>query len=108
MRCARWLRRRDRAGRVLAVPNQTPGLLESLGLTRELADATAWAVEPGGERFGGAAAVNRALAEIGGSWAVAARAYRVAPVRWVEDAAYRWVARNRPSLARWWGDPPEV
>ena len=35
---ARWVRRRDRAGRVLAVANQTPGALERYGVTREEAD----------------------------------------------------------------------
>jgi predicted DCC family thiol-disulfide oxidoreductase YuxK len=93
---------------VLAVNNQTPGLLESSGLTREQADATVWVVEPGGGRSAGAAAVNRALAELPGIWPIVARGYRLPPVRWVEDAAYGWVARNRHRLARWWGDPPEA
>ena len=108
MRCARWLRRRAPAGRVLAIPNQAPGLLKSVGLTREQADARVWAVEPEGARLGGAAAVNRALAELGGGWALLARAYRLPPLRRLEDAAYGWVARRRHRLARWWGDPPEA
>jgi acetyl esterase len=108
VRSARWLRRRDRAGRVLALPNQTPGLLESSGLTREQADARVWALEPGGALVGGAAAVNRALAELGGGWALIAGAYRLPPLRALEDATYRWVARHRHQLARWWGDPPDA
>ena len=108
MRCVRWLRRRDRAGRVLAHHNRVPGLLERLGLTRAQVDASVWAVEPGGARLGGAAAANRVLQELAGPWPLVARAYRLPPVRVLEDALYRWVAHNRHRLARYWGDPPEA
>jgi predicted DCC family thiol-disulfide oxidoreductase YuxK len=108
VRCARWLRRRDRAGRVLALHNRTPGLLERLGLTRAQVDESVWVVEPGGAQFGGAAAANRALAELGGGWPLVARAYRLPPVRALEELLYRWVARHRPRMARFWADPPEA
>jgi len=63
---------------------------------------------PDGRRWVAAAAVNRALVEVGGVWGVVGRLYWVPPVRWVEDVGYRWVARNRGRLARFWGDPPEL
>jgi predicted DCC family thiol-disulfide oxidoreductase YuxK len=88
------------AGRVLVLPSQTPGLIERLGITRIAADSVAWAVEPAGTKFGGAAAVNRVLSELGGFWAIVAQAYRVPPFRWLEDRGYRWMADNRPRLAR--------
>ena len=93
MRWSRWLRRRDRAGRVSAIGAETPELV---------------AVAPGGRRWVKAAAVNRALVEVGGPWGGVGRLYAVPPVRWVEDVVYRWVARHRAGLARFWGDPPEI
>jgi predicted DCC family thiol-disulfide oxidoreductase YuxK len=93
VRWSRWLRRRDRAGRVSAIAAETPQLV---------------AVAPDGRRWEQAAAVNRALVEVGGFWGGVGRLYGVRPVRWVEDAVYAWVARNRSWLARLWGDPPEI
>jgi len=93
VRWARWLRRRDRAGRVSAIGAETPELV---------------AVAPDGQRWERAAALNRALVEVGGPWGVVGRAYGVPPLRWLEDAVYGWVARHRARLARFWGDPPEL
>jgi len=93
VRWARWLRRRDRAGRVLAVAGRIPELV---------------AVAPGGERWTRAAAVNRALVEVSGGWGVVGRLYRWPAVGWVEDRVYSWVARHRGALAGVWGDPPEM
>jgi len=93
VRWSRWLRRRDRAGRVSAIAAETLELV---------------AVVPDGRRWVQAAAVNRALVEVGGLWATVGRLYGVPPVRWVEDAVYAWVARHRAGLARFWGDPPEL
>jgi predicted DCC family thiol-disulfide oxidoreductase YuxK len=84
---------------VLVLPSQTPGLIEALGLTRIAADSEAWAVEPSGKKFGGAAAVNRVLGELGGVWMIVARAYRVPLFRWLEDRGYRWIAENRSRFA---------
>jgi predicted DCC family thiol-disulfide oxidoreductase YuxK len=90
---------------VLALPNQTPGVIRRHGLSRSQVDAGAWTVEPDGRRLGGAAAVNRVLRELGGGWALVSRAYGLAPVGWLEEMGYRWVVRNRHRLSRW-GDPP--
>ena len=89
---ARWVRRRDRAGRVLAVANQAPGALERYGVTRQEADRAAWTVEPAGRRLEGAAAINRVLAELGGGWRAMAALYRARPVAAAEEAFYRWFA----------------
>jgi predicted DCC family thiol-disulfide oxidoreductase YuxK len=92
---ARWVRRRDRAGRVLAIANQQRGVLARYGITRDEADRAAWIIEKDGGRAEGAAAVNRVMHDVGGGWALVARAYRLRPVAVVEEAVYRWFARNR-------------
>lgn len=97
-RTARWVERQDRRGRLSVRPNQEAGLIESVGLTREDVARAAWAVEPGGRRFEGAAAINRVLAELGGAWSVVGWLYRVPPLRWVEDRYYARAARRRA----WW------
>ncbi len=78
-------------------PNQELGLIESLGLTREEVDRASWAVG-GGERFEGAAGINRVLRELGGGWRVLGSLYLVPPVGWLENRYYRRVARRRS----WW------
>jgi predicted DCC family thiol-disulfide oxidoreductase YuxK len=97
-RLAEWVRRRDEKGRVDVRPNQEEGLIERLGLSRDEVDKASWAVEPGGKRFEGAAGINRVLSELGGGWSALSSLYRVPPLRWVEDAYYRRVARRR----RWY------
>ena len=103
---ARWVRRRDRAGRVLAIANQKRGVLARYRITREEADRAAWVIRPDGVRSEGAAAVNRMWSEVGGGWSVLARAGGLRPVAAVEEAVYRWFARNRPSFQRF-GVRPE-
>ena len=102
---ARWVRRRDRAGRVLAIANQKRGVLARYGMTREEADRGAWTID-GEARLEGAAAVNRVCREMGGGWAAVARGYGLRPVAIVEEAVYRWFARNRSSFHRF-GVRPE-
>jgi predicted DCC family thiol-disulfide oxidoreductase YuxK len=103
---ARWLRRRDRTSRVLVIPYQKRGALERYRITREEALRAAWAVDRDGRRWEGAAAVNRAFREIGGGWTKLAGPYRFAPVAALEDALYRWFAKNRPRFHRF-GVRPE-
>jgi predicted DCC family thiol-disulfide oxidoreductase YuxK len=97
---ARWVRRRDRAGRVLVIPSQTRGVLGRYGITREEAGRAAWAIDREGRRWEGAGAVNRMLRELGGGWSALAAPYRLTPVGALEEAAYRWFARNRPRFHR--------
>ena len=103
---ARWVRRRDRAGRVLVVANQKPGVLERYGVTREEADRAAWTVDRNGSRLEGAAAINRVLKELGGGWPVLAAPYRLRPLAALEESFYRWFARNRSRFHRF-GVTPE-
>jgi predicted DCC family thiol-disulfide oxidoreductase YuxK len=83
---------------VLAKPNQDPGLVERLGLTREQVDRAIWTVDPAGRKLTAAAAANRVLEELRWPWPWVAALYRVPPLAWLEEAAYRWVARNRHRL----------
>jgi predicted DCC family thiol-disulfide oxidoreductase YuxK len=97
---ARWVRRRDRAGRVLAIANQKRGVLSRYGLTRKEVDRAAWTVGRDGQRSQGAAAVNRVMQEVGRPWSALAAAYRLAPVAALEEAVYRSFARHRSSFHR--------
>jgi predicted DCC family thiol-disulfide oxidoreductase YuxK len=91
---------------VLAVANQKRGVLSRHGLTREEVDRAAWTIERSGSRSEGAAAVNRVLRELGGRWSMLAAAYRVRPLAALEEAVYRWFARNRSRFQRF-GVRPE-
>jgi len=97
---ARWVRRRDGAGRVRAIASQKPGVLERYGVTREEADRAAWTVDAEGRRLEGAAAINRVLQELGGASAAVASLYRVPPVAATEEAFYRWFAPRRSRFHR--------
>lgn len=93
---------------MLAIPSQASGVAERYGLTREELDRAGWAIERDGTRHCGAAAVNRALAELGGGWARLAAAYRLPPVRALEDAVYEVVVRTRHWLGYLTRTPPEL
>jgi predicted DCC family thiol-disulfide oxidoreductase YuxK len=73
-------------------------MAERLGLTREELDRGAWAVEPHGRKFEGAAAINRVLRELGGGWRMLGSLYLFPPIGWVQDRYYPRVARRRA----WW------
>ncbi len=94
-RYVRWLRVRDKASRVLALPNQTPGLIERYALTREAVDYEVWAVDTCGCKYAGAAAINRVLRELGGRWVWFELLYQCPPFRWLEEHVYRIFARYR-------------
>src|SRR2546429_9977734 len=95
---ARWVRRRDRAGRVLVVANQKPGILERYGVTREEADRAAWTIDRSGKRLQGAAAINRVLEELGGGRAGPAAPYPLRPVAAPGEGFFRWVATQSPPI----------
>ena len=95
------MRARDSGSRVLALPSQTPGLVEQYGVTRTRPERELWAIDGNGRLFAGAAAVNRILFELGKPWTYVAQAYRFAPLRWAENLAYRWVANHRSLLGFW-------
>jgi len=102
---ARWVRRRDPAGRVLVIANQKPGVLARYGLSRADADRAAWTIDLQGH-LEGAAAINRVLREMGGTWQWLAGLYRVKPLAGLEEVGYRWFARNRSRFRRF-GVQPE-
>lgn len=85
---------------MLAIANQKAGVLDRYAITREQADRAAWTIDAGGRRLEGAAAINRALAELGGAGAVIAWPYRLRPVAAMEEAAYRWFAPRRSRFHR--------
>ncbi|TMC15228.1 MAG: DUF393 domain-containing protein [Chloroflexi bacterium] len=103
----RWLRARDRAGRVSALPNQIPGLRARFGLTKRDVRRTAWTIDGEGTRLSGARAINRVLRELGGGWRLLSAVLGAAPIVWLEDAIYSMVARHRHALSRWWSTQPE-
>ncbi|HEY1455446.1 MAG TPA: DCC1-like thiol-disulfide oxidoreductase family protein [Candidatus Dormibacteraeota bacterium] len=103
---ARWVRRRDRTGRVLVIPNQKSGVLETYRISREEADRSAWAVDGTGRRWEGAAAINRALRHLGGYPAWLAAVYALRPAAAAEEALYRWFAPRRSRFHRF-GVRPE-
>jgi predicted DCC family thiol-disulfide oxidoreductase YuxK len=90
------------AGRVSALPNQAPGLIERYGLTREDVDRYVWAIERSGRRYRGAAAIGRVLRELGDGWRVLGWAAALPGAGLV----YALVARIRGRLSAVWGDPP--
>jgi predicted DCC family thiol-disulfide oxidoreductase YuxK len=74
-------------------------------LTRAQVDRDAWAIDPNGRAYAGAAAINRALRELGPFWSAVGSAYQLPLIRWFEDRGYRWIANHRSWLA-WLGDVP--
>ena len=103
---ARWVRRRDPAGRVLAIANQKTGVLERFGLTRAEANRAAWTIDAGGHKLEAASAVNRVLRELGGGWRAMAALERLSPIAALEEALYVLFARNRSRFHRF-GVTPE-
>jgi len=90
------------AGRVSALPNQEPGLIDRFGLTRDDVDRWVWLIEPSGRRRRGADAVARAAREMGGGWRLLGYVAELPGAGLI----YRLVARNRGTLSRLWGDRP--
>ena len=101
-RSVRLLGALDRNRRVAAVPFQKAGVPESVGLTVEECETTAWAVAPDGGRYRGAAAVNAALSAALGT-AAPLVLYSLPGIRQLQDFFYSLVASNRDKLP---GDRP--
>lgn len=99
--------KRDKAGRVLALPNQTPGVLQAVGLTRAQVDFELWAIDARGVKYGGAQAANLAWYELGGVWRLLSYFYTIQPFKWIEDRVYRWIAEHRPFMSRLFSSVPE-
>lgn len=85
-----------------ALPNQTPGLVERIGLTREDVDRYVWAIELPSGRWHGVAAASVVLRAMGGGW------WLVGCLATLPGAGlvYALVARARGRVSQVWGDPP--
>ena len=99
------MRARDANRRVRIVPNQMPGLRERVGLSKAEVDRVVWAITRDGERYAGAAAINRAVRELP-RWRWATALYSVPIIKALEEGIYRWVAAHRHWFSRW-GTLPE-
>ena len=97
-----FLQRRDKANQLTMLPNQQPDVLQRYGLTKDEVQRAVWALEADGTRYEAAAAITKILATLGGPWALIALLYRVPPLRWLEDAGYRWFSRNRYHFGWLW------
>jgi predicted DCC family thiol-disulfide oxidoreductase YuxK len=92
-----WLTGLDRRGRLRVVPFQIPGTPEAHGLTLEACRRAAWAVKPDRSSASGAGAIAVALDAALGTH-VFEGIYRLPGVGRLQDAGYRWIARNRHHL----------
>ena len=93
------MRARDPANRVLALPSQTPGLIERIGLSRADADRVAWAVDSSGRLYAAGAAINRVLVELPG-WRWLALVAWLPPLFPLTQRGYYWFAAHRHHFGR--------
>jgi predicted DCC family thiol-disulfide oxidoreductase YuxK len=93
-RARNFLVRLDRTGNLQTEPFQRAGSAERLGLPASRLSESVWWLDSSGDVYGGARAVNAALSAALGTrlplWV-----YRIPGMRFVQEAAYRWVANNR-------------
>lgn len=101
-RCARLAVEHTYPGRIITSPNQSPGLIERYGLTREDVDRYVWVVAASGRRWRGAAAISRTLLGMGGGWRLLGRLAALPGA----EMGYRVLARSRGRLSAVWGDSP--
>jgi len=94
---ARWIRSVVGAEHIEIQPYQGLDDLGGWGLTEQRASRAVWLGMPDGTLFGGAEAVNAALAL---RWwgRPLLWCYRLPLIRSIQDAVYRWVARNRARI----------
>ena len=87
------------SGVIELASGRDPAVLARTGLTARQTAASAWVIDAAGRRFAGAAAINRALPQLGGLWPALAGLYEIPPIRVLEESGYHWFARNRSRLA---------
>lgn len=88
------LMRLNRTGNLHTEPLQGPGVAARLGVApSRLLEAVRW-LDSSGAVYAGAEAANAALSTALGS-KLPLLLYRIRGIRFLEDAAYRWVAGHR-------------
>lgn len=99
-RSVELLRRWDTRGRLELVPFQRPGVLARYpGIEETEARKAVQVIAPDGRHWSGADAVEHALARTTrGQWI--AWLFRLPFARPIARRGYRWIARNRSKLAR--------
>ncbi|MDT5354927.1 MAG: hypothetical protein QOJ56_3459 [Mycobacterium sp.] len=84
----------DRSGNLQTEVLQSPGAAERLGVApTSLLESVRW-LDSSGAVYSGAEAANAAFSEAVGT-RIPLAIYRIPGIRFIEDAAYRWVAANR-------------
>lgn len=95
--CTRFvyaLKRLDRTGAVDIVPFQQPGSADRLGVSPSHMSESGWWLDSSGQVYAAAEAVNAALSAALGT-RLPLLLYRLPGIRFLQDAAYRWVASHR-------------
>lgn len=99
---ANWIGRVDRRQRVRLIACQDPTVRDRTQLARSDCLAAAWAVEPSGQRYRGAGAINAALAYALDT-SLFLDLYALRPIAWLEDLLYlglafarRWLPGTTP------------
>jgi predicted DCC family thiol-disulfide oxidoreductase YuxK len=101
-RCARLAAEHAPAGRLVTAPDQTPGLIDRYGLTREDVDRFVWVIGPAGRRWRGAAAIARTLRAMGGAWWLLGCLTALPGA----SLAYWTLVHVRSRISEIWGDAP--
>jgi predicted DCC family thiol-disulfide oxidoreductase YuxK len=88
------LLRFNRTGNVQTETLQSPGAAQRLGIApASLLESVRW-LDASGAVYSGAEAANAALSAAVGT-RIPLAIYRIPGIRFIEEAAYRWVAANR-------------
>jgi predicted DCC family thiol-disulfide oxidoreductase YuxK len=88
------LLRMDRTGNLRTETLQSPGAAQRLGIApTSLLESVRW-LDSSGAVYSGAEAANAAFSAAIGS-RIPLAIYRIPGIRFIEEAAYRWVAANR-------------
>ena len=98
---ARWVHRRDRKHQFELIPFQTPDLEERFpNVSRQRCRDELHLIDEQEEIFTGAAAVRETLARLPGGPLMTVP-FHLPGGFWLANHIYRWVARNRTWLSRW-------
>jgi predicted DCC family thiol-disulfide oxidoreductase YuxK len=93
-RVRNFLLRLDRTGGLQTEPFQRTGSADRLGIPASRVAESVWWLDSSGDVFAGAEALNAALAAAIGT-RLPLIVYRLLAVRFLQDAAYFWVAAHR-------------